>query len=218
MKPRPRLTYANVVATLALVLAIGGGTVYAASKLGKNTVTSKAIKKGAVKSSDIAKNAVDGSKVKDGSIEEGDLAAALVSKLRADVTGSASAGPVTGLTTNTFNPLPLTGTTTITPQAGDVVAVAGEARFSIATTNALNQCSPAIILEVNGQETRVFINPETGQSSTTLVKSDGRDAAGPYGVLDPGTPLAVTAKIRGDTDCTPATHLDRLEVRIVQLS
>ncbi|MCB8971580.1 MAG: hypothetical protein M9964_08240 [Solirubrobacterales bacterium] len=217
MKLRPRLTYANVVATLALVLAIGGGTVYAASKLGKNTVTSKAIKKGAVKTSDLAKNAVNGSKVKDGTIEEGDLAAALVSKLQADVTGSASGGPATGLTTNTFNPLPLTGTTTFTPQAGDVSAIAAEAKFSIATTNALNECSPDVAVFVNGEQTRIFISPETGTNSTTLVQSPGRDATGPFGLVDPGTPLTITAQVRGDTDCTPATQLDRLEVRIVQI-
>ncbi len=41
-----RLSYANVVATLALVLAIGGGTVYAASELGRNDVKSRNIAKG----------------------------------------------------------------------------------------------------------------------------------------------------------------------------
>jgi hypothetical protein len=32
---RPNLTYANVVATLALFIAIGGTTAFAASQLGK---------------------------------------------------------------------------------------------------------------------------------------------------------------------------------------
>jgi hypothetical protein len=30
-RPRPRLTYTNVVSTLALVLSLGGGAVYAAN-------------------------------------------------------------------------------------------------------------------------------------------------------------------------------------------
>ncbi len=217
MNVRSRLTYSNVVATLALVLALGGGTVYAASKLGKNTVTSKSIKKGAVKSSDIAGSAVTGKKVKDGSLEAGDLAAGVIPQLKANVIGSSSAGPVTGLTTPMFVPLPLTGTTTFTPEAGDVTAIAAQARFSIATTNALNQCSPAVILLVDGKETNIFVNPETGENSTSLVKSDGRDAYGPYGLLDPGTPETITAQIRGDSDCTPTTQLDKLEVRIVQI-
>ena len=45
--PRPRLTYANVVATLALFIALGGGA-YAAMQLPKNSVGTKQIKKGAV--------------------------------------------------------------------------------------------------------------------------------------------------------------------------
>ena len=48
-----RLTYANVVATIALVIAVGGGAAYAA-----NTVFSTDIVDGEVKTADIATNAV----------------------------------------------------------------------------------------------------------------------------------------------------------------
>jgi hypothetical protein len=48
-----RLTYANVVATLALFIALGG-TSYAALKLPKNSVSSTQIKTGAVHSSEIS--------------------------------------------------------------------------------------------------------------------------------------------------------------------
>lgn len=44
---RPRITYANVVATLALVLALGG-TSYAVSKLPPNSVGALQLKRGAV--------------------------------------------------------------------------------------------------------------------------------------------------------------------------
>ena len=50
---RRRLNYGNVVATLALFLALSGGVVYAANK-----ITSKQIGKGAVKNKNLAKNAV----------------------------------------------------------------------------------------------------------------------------------------------------------------
>ena len=106
MNLRPRLTYANVAATLALILAIGGGTVYAAVKLGKNDVKSKNIAAGAVKKKDLGKNAVTSPKVKDGGIEAEDLAAGVVPQLDADVTGSATAGPRGGLTTDTLTPCP----------------------------------------------------------------------------------------------------------------
>jgi len=44
---RPKLTYANVIATLALVIAIGGGA-YAVG-VAKNSVRSKQIKDGSVR-------------------------------------------------------------------------------------------------------------------------------------------------------------------------
>ncbi|MDX6583961.1 MAG: hypothetical protein QOI10_3145 [Solirubrobacterales bacterium] len=227
MDLRSRLTYANVVATLALVLAVGGGTVYAALHLGKNSVKSKNIAKGAVQNSDLGPDAVTGPKVKDGAIaaediQDGtitaqDIAAGVIPQLEADVTGSATAGPQGSVNTATTSPLPLSGTTSFTPNEGEVSAVAAEAQFTIATTNAANQCSPAVIVLVNGQPTRVFVNPESGQNSTTLVQASGHDADGPFGLLNPGTPLTVTAQLRGDADCTAASQLNKVEVRILQI-
>jgi hypothetical protein len=66
--PTPRLSYANVVATLALVLAVGGGATAIALSLPKNSVHSKQIAKEAVKTSDIAKDAVTGDKVKESTL------------------------------------------------------------------------------------------------------------------------------------------------------
>jgi hypothetical protein len=60
---RPRLTYANVVATMALFIALGGAS-YAALKLPKNSVGTKQLKK----------NAVNGSKVKNNSLTGEDFA------------------------------------------------------------------------------------------------------------------------------------------------
>src|SRR5664279_5186448 len=59
-----KLTYANVVATLALFLVVAGGTAFAATQLGKNSVGSKQIKKNAVTSAKIKKEAVTGAKIK----------------------------------------------------------------------------------------------------------------------------------------------------------
>jgi hypothetical protein len=213
---RPRLTYANVAATIALFLAVGGGTVYAAFGLGKNDVHSKNLAPRAVKASDIAKDAVTSPKIKDGSVQAADIAAGVIANDIADVTGSATGGPKGSVNTNTTSPLPLTGTTTFTPQAGQVSALAAQAQFTIATTNAINFCQPSIFLLVNGQSTRVFLSPDDG-NSTTLVTRSGNDADGPLGLISPGTPLTITAQLRGDTDCTATSKLDRVEVRIVQI-
>ena len=69
---RKRLTFANVAATTAVVVAIAG-TGGAAYALGKNTVGSPQIKNGQVKVKDLGKNAVNGSKVKNGGLSAKDL-------------------------------------------------------------------------------------------------------------------------------------------------
>lgn len=59
--------YANVTATMALVVALGG-TSYAATTLAKNTIGSSQLKRGAVANSDLRANAVTSGKVKNGSL------------------------------------------------------------------------------------------------------------------------------------------------------
>jgi hypothetical protein len=70
---RDRLTYANVMATVAVFIALGAGA-YAAG-LAKNSVKSKQIKAGAVKTGELADNAVTSTKVADGSLLGADFAA-----------------------------------------------------------------------------------------------------------------------------------------------
>ncbi len=54
---RERLTYANVMATIAVFVALGG-TSYAAVKLAANSVGAREIKAGAVRSSEIENGSV----------------------------------------------------------------------------------------------------------------------------------------------------------------
>jgi hypothetical protein len=79
---RPKLTYANVVASLALFIALGG-TSYAVSELEKNSVKSENIGKEQVRAADIAKKAITTPKVKDFSLLAKDFKA-----------GQLPAGPV----------------------------------------------------------------------------------------------------------------------------
>src|SRR5215207_8793227 len=65
---RKRLTYANVMSSIAVFLILGGATAIAANQLGKNSVGSKQIKKNAVTSAKIKNNAVTSSKIKNGAI------------------------------------------------------------------------------------------------------------------------------------------------------
>ena len=73
-----RLTYANVIATLALFLAIGGGAAFAATNLAKNSVGPKAIKANAVGPAKIKAGAVTGEKLANGAVSATKLAAGAV--------------------------------------------------------------------------------------------------------------------------------------------
>jgi hypothetical protein len=102
----PRPTYAGVTATLALVIALGGGA-YAATSLPKNSVGSKQLKKNAVVSAKLKTNAVTGAKVKDGSLTGADVNASTLGTVpsathatSADNAGHAGSADTAGSTAN----------------------------------------------------------------------------------------------------------------------
>lgn len=70
---REHLTYANVIATLALFIALGGAG-YAATQLPRNSVGSGQLKAGAVTAAKIKDGAVDGARIRDHSVSAVDLA------------------------------------------------------------------------------------------------------------------------------------------------
>jgi hypothetical protein len=80
---RSRLSYANVTASLALFVALGG-TSYAAIKLPARSVGTIQLKSRAVTNAKIAPNAVDGSKVRDGSLTGLDIAGKVAAAITAD--------------------------------------------------------------------------------------------------------------------------------------
>src|SRR3954451_12065637 len=64
---RSHLSYANVMATVAVFVAVGGGA-YAASRAPNNSVDSAAIINRQVKKPDLARNSVKSGRVGDGSL------------------------------------------------------------------------------------------------------------------------------------------------------
>lgn len=63
LKLRSRLTYANVIASLALFLALGGASALAATQLARNSVGTKQLKNGAVAAAKIKQGAITTSKI-----------------------------------------------------------------------------------------------------------------------------------------------------------
>ncbi len=82
---RKRLTYANVMASIAVFLVLGGGAAFAAAKLGKNSVGTKQLKNNAVTTKKIKNDAVTGAKVKESSLGEVPNAANAVNAQTASV-------------------------------------------------------------------------------------------------------------------------------------
>lgn len=64
---RKRLTYANVMSSIAVFLVLGGAA-FAATQLPKNSVGTKQLKKNAVTTAKIKKDAVTGAKVKESTL------------------------------------------------------------------------------------------------------------------------------------------------------
>jgi hypothetical protein len=89
-RARGRLTYANVMSTIGVALALGG-TSYAAVKLPANSVGSAQIKANAVKASEIATNAVTSAEIKSRSLLATDFAPGQIP------TGATGATGATGL-------------------------------------------------------------------------------------------------------------------------
>jgi hypothetical protein len=71
---RQRLSYANVMATVAVFIALGGGA-YAALKVPKKSVGNAQLKNNAVTLHKIANSSVNGNKVKDASLTGADVKA-----------------------------------------------------------------------------------------------------------------------------------------------
>jgi hypothetical protein len=70
---RKRVTYANVMSSIAVFLVLGGGAAYAAKKIGSNeikgnSITTGKIKKEAVSASKIKKNSVTTAKIANGAV------------------------------------------------------------------------------------------------------------------------------------------------------
>lgn len=93
-KIRSRITYANVMSSLAVFLVLGGATAFAATKIGSNEIKANAIltgkiKKEAVTAGKVKNAAITNSKLADGAVTESKIAAGAISPAKL----SASAQP-----------------------------------------------------------------------------------------------------------------------------
>jgi hypothetical protein len=110
--PRPRLSYANVIATIALFVALGGAAV--AAGLPKNSVGTNQLKRGAVSAAKLKRGAVTSGKIGPKSVTAGKLGANAV------LPGNLGDGIIT------------------TNKLSDSAVIASKIKNSVITTNKLN--------------------------------------------------------------------------------
>ena len=89
---RARLSYANVTASLALFIALGG-TTYAATSLPRNSVGSKQIRTNAVGASELRRNAVRSTEIRNRTIKLSDVSLSARNSLRGSQGPQGPAGP-----------------------------------------------------------------------------------------------------------------------------
>jgi len=110
--PRPRLSYANVIATIALFVALGGAAV--AAGLPKNSVGTNQLKRGAVSAAKLKRGAVTSGKIGPKAVTAGKLGANAV------LPGNLGDGIIT------------------TNKLSDSAVIASKIKNSVVTTNKLN--------------------------------------------------------------------------------
>jgi hypothetical protein len=170
---RPKLTYANVVASLALFVALGG-TSYAVNELGKNSVTSKNIAKEQVKAADIARNAITSPKVKDFSLLANDFKA-----------GQLPAGPV-GPKGDRGPTGPKGGQGAPGLSEVERVYVSGVGNNSDSPKNTTATCAPGKIAISAGYDISGGKNPDVGPGGLANVIAD---------VVLPSSPSSVPGSV-----------------------
>ncbi len=214
---RSKLTYANVVATLALFLSLAGGAVYAANKIRTNDIARNAVKRAkiapnAVRAGKIAKQAVVRNRIRDNAITSAQVETRSIEP-------SDLAFPVSFVATQLGGSFPVSGSFTYplanntwTQQPGQVNLVSGRAQATLAWAGVGGGCDVVADLQLNGQSFGGGqFAPVTSMSPTPVVSP----AIGlPPGDPDAATPRELTLNFSA-SNCAAGSTIDRVRLRVL---
>jgi hypothetical protein len=209
---RPKLTYANVTSTLALVIALTGATAYAATKLPDRSVGEFQLRPGAVTAEKIRKAAVSAPKIKEGAVKQGKIAngAVVAAKLALGSVANSSLQD-SSVTNSKIAPEAITGNKVVESTLSQVPSAA-RADFA---TNA-ESANPLAFAHVSKEAT---LDPDLSKSIAFVKEGN---AAGIYCIavsgfnpsgaqvtaqFEGGGIVSVFAKIGGTASC-PAPQVE----------
>lgn len=198
-----KLTYANVVATLALFLALSTGVVWAGGKVGTRklragSVTTGKLARNAVTAAKIRPNAIVAEKIKPGAVDLTKLATGT------NLIGTAVGGPVPVSSATTVS-VPLSGLTSYAPQPGTVSLLSFEAFGQLARAG-IEDCVVTVQPLVNGSPWNGIEGPLTLRATkpTADFPTGETPTAGftaPLGLTAPTRSQTVAVKVIGDPAC-----------------
>ncbi len=216
---RFRLTYANVVSTLALVFAIGGGAAFAAAQIGTrqieaNAVTTGKIAPGSVTSKRLARHAVRTKHLADRSVNSAQIAKGAVGpgKQKFPVYFVESPSGGSAPVTNSPSPYPISDATW-TQNPGEINVIFGAATATLAYDGSgSGSCQVYFEIRLNGQQVG---GGQLQTDSPTPVEIDQSIGAQPE--IDPLTSEQneMTVLTGSNGDCTGDSTIDSTRFRVL---
>ena len=216
---RRHLTYANVTATIALFLALGGGAVYAASristsniernavttqKIAPRAVTSKRLAQGAVRSRQLARRAVGSQAIAQGAVGR--------NKLQTPVFFVAEASGGSAPVTNGPDPYPIDGGTW-TQEPGEINVIFGGADVTIAYDGSgSGSCQVYFDLRIDDQQVGGGQVQTDSTNPTSITASLGAQPE-----IDPEVAVEneLTVRTGSNGDCTAGSTIDSSRFRVL---
>lgn len=175
-KLRSHLSYANVTATLALFVALGG-TSYAALTLPRNSVGSKQIRTGAVGSSE----------VRNRSLKTADLSLSARASLRGAKGDTGAAGPAGAPAVRYFAAISAAGERTRGNATFSTHTVGGSGAYTVAFGQNVSACAYSATVGTTDGSTapagRATVRSDGGNIGVQVVDANGAPADLPFHLI-----------------------------------
>ena len=219
MKNRPRLTYANIVSTVALFLVLTGGAAFAANKIRSKDIVPGAVKtqsifKRAVSSGKLAVGAVRSNQIADGAVSSQQIGTAAVapSNLQFPVFYAASPKGGSVPVTQGPDPYPIADGTWI-QVPGEINVVFGGAVATLAYDDSgAGSCRVFFEVNLNGQQVGGG-EISTGSTSPTQIEQ----SVGAQPQIDPVAPTEnrLTVRTGSNGACVSGSTIDSTRFRVL---